>query len=812
MAHEPEIADPAPPEASVSLRARFSQRVARVTDWATATRLRIAISSMVGLVALGVFFASWSYMAHLAVEANQPMTLVMALTALEEGRDAEAKSIIGDMQELPAGPDLLGGAMYILGALKVREAEKDPSSVRGTALYQMAARYLQQARTLGPPEQHQGRAALLLGKSLAGSGQMQEAIAPLEDALADPSLPPSEIHALLVRALLDAPDPDFNAALKHNELVLADASLAPEELERAWMLQAETLLRGNRMAEARAALEHVSAQGPLAALRLLLAARLKIDQARQLPEDSSERKSQLDAAMGQLREVQHIDARGSDLTRQTWYWIARCHELRGDIASALEEYGNLSKTYGDTPEGLTATLAQADYLRAEGQTDRALAGYRVLLQAISDPDAYNNPLMPLNELHRSLTKAYQQLVNDEHFEKALSLVDMMEPVFGATTCMELRAKTHQQWGDNRFAHAATLDRWDVAAPHQEGRYHLRSGGKAYEELAQLRFGTRNYTEDLWAAADCYFRGQSYTNAGRVLESYLHHDAERRNAMALLRLGQSRLAGKDVMRAIDAFEECVELYPREASAFQARLECARAYDQSGKPTEGEQLLKLNLSSEALSPASPEWKDSKFALGNLLYEQGRFEEAITTLQEAVMRYPADEASLLAQYTMARAYHCASEAPGRRMREAKTETERQSNRKLLTDNLTLAHAAYQDVQRTITLRGHTESDPLDRTLLRNCYMMQGSVLFELRRFEEARQAYGAVITRYQNDPIVLESFVQVANCWRRLEQPVKARVTLDQAKMVLNRLPADADFLASTNFNREQWELLLSQMSQW
>ena len=104
------------------------------------------------------------------------------------------------------------------------------------------------------------------------------------------------------------------------------------------------------------------------------------------------------------------------------------------------------------------------------------------------------------------------------------------------------------------------------------------------------------------------------------------------------------------------------------------------------------------------------------------------------------------------------------------------------------------------------------MDRALLRNCYLMQGSVLFELRRFEEALQAYGNVITSYQNDPIALESFVQVANCWRRLNQPVKARVTLDQAKMVLKELPAETDFQATTNFNRQQWELLLSQMSNW
>jgi hypothetical protein len=62
------------------------------------------------------------------------------------------------------------------------------------------------------------------------------------------------------------------------------------------------------------------------------------------------------------------------------------------------------------------------------------------------------------------------------------------------------------------------------------------------------------------------------------------------------------------------------------------------------------------------------------------------------------------------------------------------------------------------------------------------------------------------------VLESFVQVANCWRRLDQPAMARGNLERAKVVLGKLPADADFLASTNFNRQQWTLLLDEMGKW
>ena len=111
-----------------------------------------------------------------------------------------------------------------------------------------------------------------------------------------------------------------------------------------------------------------------------------------------------------------------------------------------------------------------------------------------------------------------------------------------------------------------------------------------------------------------------------------------------------------------------------------------------------------------------------------------------------------------------------------------------------------------------GHAENGEMQRTLLRNCYMMQGSVLFELKRYEEARKAYSNVSTLYQNEPFVLESFVHIANCWSRLNQPVKARGTIEQAKLMLGTLPPDTDFKLATNFNRQQWGLLLEEMSKW
>jgi tetratricopeptide (TPR) repeat protein len=533
-----------------------------------------------------------------------------------------------------------------------------------------------------------------------------------------------------------------------------------------------------------------------------------------LPAESTERSAKLDAAVKQFSAAQKLDTDDGSLARQALYWTAHCQELRGDADAALAQYKRLSNLYGDTDEGLAATLAEADYARTAGDAPRALAGYRAVLQAVGNPHTYDNSLLKLDELRTRLRAAYGHFLGQQQFGNALTMLDMIAPAVGRAECMELRAKTHQAWGAYGRDQAARASRKEADALAKESRLHLRAAGRAYEDLARIRYATRYFTGDLWAAADCYQKGQSYSSAARLFQEYLHNEARQWNDMALVRLGQSQLARGEFDRAIESLEQCIEIYPDNPVTHQARLEAARAYQQLGKYDEAEALLRENLDAAALTPTSPEWRDSLFCLGHLLYERGKFDEAVTWLLNAVDRWPDDPAALLARYTVARAHHSAAEVLVQQLREPSTDNEALINRtrKLITEHLENAHATYLEVQKTITLTGGADEDPFLRMLLRNCYMMQGSVLMELRRFDEARQAYQNVITLYQNDPVVLESFVQVANCFRRLDQPGMARGNLERAKVVLEKLPKEADFLASTNFDRQQWKLLLDEMAKW
>jgi tetratricopeptide (TPR) repeat protein len=376
----------------------------------------------------------------------------------------------------------------------------------------------------------------------------------------------------------------------------------------------------------------------------------------------------------------------------------------------------------------------------------------------------------------------------------------------------------ERWGQNLLSVAAD----DPAAQRDRaaGLRYLRSAGLAFEQLAELRYATRYYSDDLWHSADNYFRGHSFSSTVRLLNKYLDNEPELRNPDALLRLGQAHLALGQIPKSIEAFEECIEFHPLAGATFQARIDCAKAYWNDGNTTRAEQLLRDNLAANSIGPTSREWKDSYFELGMLLHEMGRHEDAIGTLEMAIDRYEHDPQRLVSQYLIGESYRRWAQELLDRAPQVRTESERKKNQELLNERLNTALSHFEEVQRAITLTTHDiHNEPLMGSMLRNCYMLEGAVLFELGllldnedRYKEAIEAYSNVASLYPDEPFVLETFVQIANCWRRLNQADKARGSIQQAQIALARLPPNADFTGATALNRDEWKALLADMSRW
>src|SRR5439155_26852181 len=149
--------------------------------------------------------------------------------------------------------------------------------------------------------------------------------------------------------------------------------------------------------------------------------------------------------------------------------------------------------------------------------------------------------------------------------------------------------------------------------------------------------------------------------------------------ALVGLGESLLSLGKSDEALAVLARCREMFTKHPATYQARLLSAMALQEQGKLSEAQELLIDNLYRFSLAPQSTDWRDSLFAMGNLLYRQAlelesrsrlagvdrldaesrrtglalleqshaAFEDAIRTLNEAVERYPAAPQAIEARY---------------------------------------------------------------------------------------------------------------------------------------------------------------------
>lgn len=799
--------------------------IGRIRSWAGSNRKRsIAVAGTI-IVLVAATIGGWAYLASVAIRAGQ-LSLNSAFEALDQRRFEDARTVVTNILKTGQLPrSEFGGPLFVLGAIKAHDADGNPSADQRRTDYLVASRYLKEARVYGFPKQRETTGLYLLGVSFIGSGQNDEGIQVLDELLTD-KLDKDDplalgIHRLLAETCLLVPERRVPEALAHNTAVLENPDLRPEDRADSLLRQADCLSQLGRFDEARQALAEVPAIDTRRAAVSLLLGRITLDEldsALQKVATSdrgrvmAEWKPKTDESIRKLKEAEKLDPQGGFVARQASYHLGRALELQGDSDAALHQFTHTRQLYPESQEGMAANLGEADLLREKGDIAAAVLAYRRVLEPFSGAAEYRSDVLPLDQVRARILAAVSQFVDDHHYAEALTLLGRFTPMFTSTEQLEIQGDTLQQWGNLELSRLGDDDSQPNAA-REQALHHLRAAGMAFEQLAELHFATGTYTQDLWKSAENYYRGHSFSGTVRQLNKYLKNEPELRNAPALLRLGQAHLALGQIKECILALEECIEFHPLDGSTYQARIDCAKAFWQEGNTERAEQLLRDNLTGSTLKPNSREWKDSLFELGMLLHETNRQEQAIATLEEAVERYPDDPQTLLAQYVIGESYRRWAEQLLQRVRESRTASERERNQHLAIAQLNTALEHFEQVQRNITLRSHdVHSDPLTGSMLRNCYMLEGTVLFDLGRYKEAIEAYSNVSSLYPDEPFVLETFVQIANCWRRLEQSDKARGAIRQAQIALERLPKDVDFTNDTAFTRDEWTELLADMSKW
>jgi tetratricopeptide (TPR) repeat protein len=189
---------------------------------------------------------------------------------------------------------------------------------------------------------------------------------------------------------------------------------------------------------------------------------------------------------------------------------------------------------------------------------------------------------------------------------------------------------------------------------------------------------------------------------------------------------------------------------------------------------------------------------------LYVTNRYAEALPRLEEAVRRYPQAADAVNARYLVGECCRQQAREALEQRDAAVVESARNVHGREAKALLEAAIAAYDAAAKELESRREL-SEP-HAVVLRNCRYMKAAALFDLGRYEESIKTYSTAINQYQHVPEVLDAYVRVADCFRRLKRPVEARGTIEQAKVVLNRLPADADFTQTSSLDRRDWERYL------
>lgn len=778
-----------------------------------ATRMRLAI---VAVVVLGAPLLAFAVMSTLR-QGEQLPTLSMALAALDEGDYPEARRIAELLRDIGGlSNEEASGPAYILGVVNHHEAAELVG--RGsTDFYALAARYLEHAFDLGFPAGREATGSLLLGESLFRSGQLAASQPYLATALAANPQRSKELRAMLAEACLDERKPDPSAALEHITAYLADTTLTEEERAAGALAQARILLQLGKHAECRAALEPVANQVRQRGEATILRARLEMDAARRLAvepagDDDAARQARIrqhyEAALAQLKTVHSADTLENKVSGRASYLLGLCLMALGEDRAALEQFAETRTLYHGQPEGFAASLEEADLLRKLDRAEAAAAYERVLVLA-GDPAEFRNPWISLDEVRRRVLAAYDAQMAASQFDAALAMADHFEPLFARERSVALVADTHAAWSRTLMDRAAKLSRAEADTVEREGRLHARKAGETYVLLAQLRYISREYPDDLWKAAENFHRGRDYTHAIEFYKQYLVHEARRRRALALVGLAESFLAADEVEAALSTCRECLENYPRDAATFRGRIVASRALVELGQNEEAKKLLRENLEGNELTPASLEWRDSLIELARLLHLEQKYAEALPRLEEAVERYADAPQALELRYLLADSALQLADEVRAKAETTSVATARLALKRQSQQHLRRATEEYDLVQQDI-LRRQADAEPstLDVAMLRNCYFARGAALTELEQYEQAIEVYNSATNRYQKSPVVMEAYVGTANCYRQLGQIDEARGIISQAKVVLARVKQESTvpFEDVTNYSSQQWEELL------
>lgn len=763
----------------------------------------------------------------------------------------QAMEIVQELDDLKyVDPDFPSGQRYIRGMASFYDG-REFTGREQQERYLKAIENFEFAAPRGMPDERRGEMMWALGVALQTVSLPTKAREILEESLKTYPEGSVEASILLMENYLDLQTrPALEDALAHSDALPDRGTMTDEQAAHATLLRTNILEKLGRTGEATATLENVDTGVNAEQERVITLAKIEMSKGqtlldKQTPEgkspltakQSSENKLLLAAANEKFLEAQTMlmplidDNNHTMYASQASFLNAHCSELMGKPESAINYYQRTARRFAETDEWLASQLRMASLLRKEGRDEEAVTAYRQVLRAIVRPQDFRNRWLTINQFRDLILLAWSDWVEQEKFERALALTRVMPPLIDRIRSLELMAQTSQQWAVTAQAEAdaATFKVRQELLPEVRKRW--IESGSSHASLANVTRTEAEYPDTVWTSAEAYGRGHAFKEALAQADEFIRAEPAQGVPKARVFRGRMLMNLNRLNEAFASFRSVEIDTPTDPFVYEASYRLGLCQLEQDRPDDAERIWRAMLTSDDLEPDAEEWRLAKFALGQLQARRAAIEfrqsmpaddaeptkeqlaqrkkayaqwkEAIRHLDEYLGRYPDTEERIPARYLLAKSLQSSAAEIRENLTDSMPVNARKELFLELSNKLNRAGDEYRALQQTLqALQVTGMLDDYGQEMYRTTFMAIPETQFEQERYADAVAGFRMVTSRFADHISTLPAYVQMSRCYSRLEKPEEARRQLEQARVVLGRLPDEAFDSPSTGQTREQW----------
>lgn len=522
----------------------------------------------------------------------------------------------------------------------------------------------------------------------------------------------------------------------------------------------------------------------------------------------------LEKAINCFRRAQGHANESSPTVPKSQYLIGLCLEQLGENRAAIQQWKQVYEFFPDSPEAVASKYRLAEIYFYEEATEKtpheAINYFKQVTDALAQ-EGYRNPWITASEVRKNATTRIKAFRKQEKLRAALGMAEAVMPLMAKLPAMRLSATLNRDLGQRILDQIKpNVNDKEQNLQRNEARQHLRKASLLFAELAKQGKATRTYSDDLWESAESALKGNDFIRAARTFTRYLNIEPEKRNAAALLGLGEAYLALGEIDEAIDTLQQCIEFFPTDVATFRARVLAAGAWQEKGELKPAEQLLLENWAAPGITPQSIVWRETLYRLGELYHDTKDYNKAIQRLKDAVRRFPDDSRTNFARYLLADSYRLRANEAQIRIKKTMTRSKLSAQKANIESNLNNAYRQYQLLQQQIgTQRGMGKLSEMDDQLLRNSRIFAAGVLFQLQQYNRAIKTYSTASLHYQGLPISLQTMKQNAQALADLGKYSQAQNLLRQITKQLKKMGPELPYEETTLYSYDEWIDAIQQM---